>query len=104
MKQEYGALFIIVMIGIAAYWYQSRHRTAFFSGINNPVTTNAGEITPEIPNSNVASATASNDWSAVPFYLTNNLPANRGGSGIMPSLVIDVVPESFGAQEILPQF
>lgn len=103
MKQEIGAIFLVGVIGAAAWWYQSQHRTRIMgtSQVPNIVTNDAGSIVPVAQVSNVDEQ--NNDWSGVPNYLKENYPSNRGGSGVVPSMSTWNLPDSFNPQEIPPQ-
>lgn len=101
MKQEIGVIFLVAAIGLAAWWYQSKARGKTVA-VPNPVTTQAGSVVPEMGQSNVESNES--DWSNVPYYLRYNFPLDRGGSGVMPSIVNWGMPDEFNPQEIPPQY
>lgn len=100
MRQEYGAFFLFILVGAAAWWFQSNARAGLVA--SSPQPASAGDITPTIPLSNVETPPNGKGW--FPYYLVSNYPNNRGGNDVVPSMVVGGMAEYYGPQEVLPQF
>ena len=96
IQKETGIAFLALAILVAAIWYKSKARVSLFA------LRSAGQIVPEPAVSN-SPADDGHAWTT-PYYLRANYPASRPGMGIMPSIVNTYIPDSFGMQDLGPQF
>jgi hypothetical protein len=99
-NKQTGIAFLLLAVAAGLIWYMTRSRTAP-RAVPNPVTTNAGDMVPEIQvsNSPIISGT---DWQT-PYYLRANFPLMRGaGNGAMPDTTMRPTPQNPTAQEISP--
>lgn len=96
IQKETGIAFLALAMLVAAIWFKSSARGAMFGPKS------AGEIVPQPSVSNSADDMGGT-W-GTPYYLRANYPSSRPGMGIMPSIVNTYVPDSFGMQDLSPQF
>lgn len=103
LETKHGIAFLAIVGVAAGVWYYHRKSTLRSLGVavpvENVVTTDAGNITPEPSVSNVKPMSLDDEWNT-PYYLRANYPDDRPTGNVIPSIVEGSTPQSFGPQEI----